>query len=164
MTGRPAIAVLNGPNLNLLGRREPALYGTATLTDIENLCRRTATELGYDIDFRQTNHEGTLVDHIHESRDLACGIVINAAAYTHTSVAVRDALATVTTPVIEVHLTNVHTREPFRHVSYISAVATGVLAGFGPAGYEYAVRHIAALDNPAAPHTRIEELHDAHHN
>lgn len=163
MTTRPTIAVLNGPNLNLLGRREPALYGTATLADLEKLCDRTAIELGYDLDFRQTNHEGTLVDHIHDVRDRARGIVINAAAYTHTSVAVRDALATVAAPVIEVHLTNIHTREPFRHVSYIAAVATGVVAGFGPAGYEYALRHVATLNSPEALDGPIEEQHDAHH-
>lgn len=155
MTTRPTIAVLNGPNLNLLGRREPALYGTATLADVEKLCDRTATELGYDLDFRQTNHEGTLVDHIHEFRDHARGIVINAAAYTHTSVALRDALATVAAPVIEVHLTNVHAREPFRHLSHIAPVADGVVAGFGPAGYEYAIRRVAALD------THTDEVHDA---
>jgi len=163
MTTRPTIAVLNGPNLNLLGRREPALYGTATLDDIEKLCERTAADLGYDLDFRQTNHEGTLVDHIHDVRERVRGLVINAAAYTHTSVAVRDALATVAAPVIEVHLTNVHTREPFRHLSYIAPVATGVIAGFGPAGYEYAVRHVAALNSPAALDNHIEERHDAHH-
>jgi len=163
MTTRPTIAVLNGPNLNLLGRREPALYGTATLDDIEKLCERTAADLGYDLDFRQTNHEGTLVDHIHDVRERVRGLVINAAAYTHTSVAVRDALATVAAPVIEVHLTNVHTREPFRHLSYIAPVATGVIAGIGPAGYEYAVRHVAALNGPAALDNHIEERHDAHH-
>jgi 3-dehydroquinate dehydratase II len=165
MTTRSTIAVLNGPNLNLLGRREPALYGTATLTDVENLCGRIATELGYEIDFRQTNHEGTLVDHIHELRERVRGIVINAAAYTHTSVALHDALATVAAPVIEVHLTNVHAREPFRHLSYIAPVADGVVAGFGPAGYEYAIRHVAALDTHAAPDndTDTEEAHDAHH-
>jgi 3-dehydroquinate dehydratase II len=160
MTTRPTIAVLNGPNLNLLGRRDPALYGTATLADVEKLCDRTATELGYDLDFRQTNHEGTLVDHIHELRDRAHGIVINAAAYTHTSIALHDALATVAAPVIEVHLTNVHAREPFRHLSYIAPVAAGVVAGLGHAGYEYAIRHIAALDNE----TDTEEARDAHHH
>jgi 3-dehydroquinate dehydratase-2 len=140
------IAVLNGPNLNLLGHREPVLYGTATLTDVEERCGRTAAELGYDLDFRQSNHEGFLVDFVHEVRENASGIVVNAAAYTHTSVALRDALATVAAPVVEVHLTNVHARESFRHHSYVAGVARATIAGFGPAGYEFAIRHLAALD------------------
>ena len=142
----PTIAVLNGPNLNLLGQREPTLYGTATLADLEGLCRRTAAEAGYDLDFRQTNHEGDLVDFVHELRETASGVVVNAGAYTHTSIAIRDALATVAAPVVEVHLTNVHTREEFRRHSYVSAVATAVIAGCGPAGYAWAIQHLAALD------------------
>ena len=142
----PIIAVLNGPNLNLLGQREPALYGTATLADIEGLCRRTAAEAGYDLDFRQTNHEGDLVDFVHELRETASGVVVNAGAYTHTSIALRDALATVAAPVVEVHLTNVHVREEFRRHSYVSAVATAVIAGCGPAGYALAIQHLTTLD------------------
>ncbi|MEU5842375.1 type II 3-dehydroquinate dehydratase [Rhodococcus sp. NPDC047139] len=145
MNARPTIAVLNGPNLALLGRREPHLYGTATLADIERSCRRTADGPGFDIDFRQTNHEGTLVDQIHELRDSAVGFVINAAAYTHTSVALHDALATVTAPIVEVHLTNVHAREAFRHRSFVAPVAKAVIAGCGPEGYTFAVRHLIAL-------------------
>ena len=146
---RRTIAVLNGPNLNLLGRREPALYGTATLADLEERCRRTAAELGHDVDVRQSNHEGALVDLVHELRETACGWVVNAAAYTHTSIALRDALATVPAPIIEVHLTNVHARESFRHHSYVAELATATIAGCGPAGYEFAIRHLAALDASA---------------
>lgn len=142
----PTIAVLNGPNLNLLGQREPALYGTTTLPEVEDLCRRTASRLGYDVDFRQSNHEGELIDFVHEVREGASGLVVNAAAYTHTSIALRDALATVAGPVVEVHLTNVHAREAFRHTSYVAEVATTVITGCGPAGYEFAIRHLAALD------------------
>ena len=145
MNARPTIAVLNGPNLNLLGRREPHLYGTATLADIEKSCRHAADELGFDIDFRQTNHEGTLVDLVHELRESAAGFVVNAAAYTHTSVALHDALATVAAPIVEVHLTNVHAREEFRHRSFVAPVAKAVIAGCGSDGYEFAVRHLAAL-------------------
>jgi 3-dehydroquinate dehydratase-2 len=149
------IAVLNGPNLNLLGQREPALYGTSTLADVEALCGRTATELGYDLDFRQSNHEGELIDFVHEVRESASGLVVNAAAYTHTSVALRDALATVAAPIVEVHLTNVDARESFRHQSYVAGVARATIAGCGPAGYEFAIRHLAALD------ARTEEVRDA---
>jgi 3-dehydroquinate dehydratase-2 len=143
---RRTIAVLNGPNLNLLGQREPALYGTSTLADVEQLCRRTASELGYDVDFRQSNHEGALIDFVHEVRESASGLVVNAAAYTHTSIALRDALSTVAGPVVEVHLTNVHARESFRHTSYVAQTATAVIAGCGPVGYEFAIRHLVALD------------------
>ncbi|MFD6893911.1 type II 3-dehydroquinate dehydratase [Rhodococcus sp. NPDC060086] len=155
MTGRPILAVLGGPNLNLLGQREPALYGTATLADLEALCTRVADELGYDIDFRQSNHEGDLVDFVHEIRDTASGLVVNAAAYTHTSIALHDALVTVAAPVIEVHLTNVHAREEFRHVSYVAPVAAAVIAGFGAAGYDFALRHLASLDT----HREIHRVH-----
>jgi 3-dehydroquinate dehydratase-2 len=143
---RPTIAVLNGPNLNLLGRREPALYGTATMADVEDLCRRAAMAAGYDVDFRQSNHEGDLVDFVHEVREAASGVVVNAAGYTHSSIALRDALATVAAPVVEVHLTNVHAREEFRHHSCVAGVATAVIAGCGPDGYAFAIRHLAALD------------------
>ncbi|MGF1553293.1 MAG: type II 3-dehydroquinate dehydratase [Paracoccaceae bacterium] len=139
------VLVLNGPNLNLLGQREPAVYGAGTLADIEARCRTVAEPLGLSVDFRQTNHEGQLVDWVQEARMLADAIVINPAAYTHTSVAIRDALAAFDGPVFEVHLSNVHAREPFRHHSYVSGVATGVIAGLGPAGYEAALRRVAEI-------------------
>jgi 3-dehydroquinate dehydratase-2 len=142
---RPTIAVLNGPNLNLLGERDPATYGRATLADLEKLCLATAEELGYDLDFRQSNHEGVLVDAIHEVRASAVGLVVNAAAYSHTSIAIRDALVTVTGPVVEVHLTNIHAREPFRHHSYVAEVAAGSVTGCGTHGYALAIRHLDHL-------------------
>ena len=142
---QPTVLVLNGPNLNLLGEREPAVYGTDTLGDIEALCRKAASLAGLDVDFRQSNHEGDLIDAIHEARNSAVGIVINAGAYTHTSIAIRDALAAVSVPVFEVHLSNVHRREEFRHHSYLSAVATGVILGCGPSGYAYAIARISEL-------------------
>lgn len=145
MTVDRTIAVLNGPNLDLLGAREPARYGTDTLADVEQLCRRTAAEAGYGLDFRQTNHEGELVEFVHEVRETASGVVLNAGAYSHTSLAVRDALVMVAAPVVEVHLTNVHAREGFRHHSYIAGVATAVIAGCGTAGYAFAIRHVADL-------------------
>ena len=141
----PVIAVLNGVNLNLLGERDPAAYGNATLADIETLCRRTASELGYDVDFRQTNHEGELVEQLHEVRSSAAGVVLNPAAHTHTSVAVRDAAAVVRGPVIEVHLSNLHRREPFRHRSFVSEIADGVVVGCGAHGYALAVRQVDHL-------------------
>ena len=140
---RPLVAVLNGPNLNLLGRREPALYGHETLADVEELCRRTADRHGCDVDLRQTNHEGVLVDWVHELRESAAGFVVNAGAYTHTSIALRDALVTVAGPMVEVHLTNVHAREDFRHRSYLADVVTAVVAGLGPAGYAAGVEYVA---------------------
>ncbi|WP_425090300.1 type II 3-dehydroquinate dehydratase [Tropicimonas sp. S265A] len=133
------IDVLNGPNLNLLGTRQPEVYGTTTLSDIKRLCTDKAEALGVDLRFSQTNHEGALVDQIHAAGQTASGIVINAGAYTHTSVALHDALASVALPVFEVHLSNIHAREPFRHRSYISPVATGLICGFGPIGYVYAL-------------------------
>jgi len=142
---RPVIVVLNGANLNLLGERDPASYGRATLAEVEQLCRSTADELGYDIDFRQTNHEGVLVDQLHEVRASAAGVVINPAAYTHTSVAVRDAVAVVRGPVIEVHLSNIHQREAFRHHSLVSEVADGVVVGCGAHGYALALRQVDHL-------------------
>ncbi|NLV81349.1 MAG: 3-dehydroquinate dehydratase [Rhodococcus sp.] len=143
---RPILAVLSGANLNLLGARQPELYGTDTLADVEALCTRTADTLGYDLDFRQTNHEGVLIESIHELRTTAAGFVVNAGAWTHTSIALHDALVTTTAPVVEVHLTNIHARESFRQVSYVSPVATAVIAGCGPAGYAFALHHLAALD------------------
>jgi 3-dehydroquinate dehydratase-2 len=141
----PTVVVLNGPNLNLLGEREPEIYGHETLADVESLCRKAASLAGLGIDFRQSNHEGALIDAIHETRTTAAGYVINAGALTHTSIALRDALAAVSAPVFEVHLTNVHAREEFRHHSYLSAVSTGVIMGCGPSGYAYAVARISEL-------------------
>nr|WP_040707908.1 type II 3-dehydroquinate dehydratase [Oceanibaculum indicum] len=137
--------ILNGPNLNMLGVREPAIYGRETLGDIEDACRAMAEDLGLGIDFRQSNHEGELVSWIHEARDSADGIVINAGAYTHTSVAILDALTLAELPVIEVHLSNIYKRESFRHHSYISPVAQGVLCGFGGQGYVLALQAMARI-------------------
>lgn len=143
-TGR-TVVVLNGPNLNLLGEREPAVYGSATLADVEARCREAAVGHGLALDFRQSNHEGVLIDAVHEVRATAAGIVVNAGGLSHTSVALRDALATVDGPVVEVHVSNVHAREDFRHHSYISGVASGVIVGCGVQGYELAIERIAAL-------------------
>jgi 3-dehydroquinate dehydratase-2 len=141
----PLVAVLNGPNLNMLGLRQPQIYGSATLDDVEALCAETAERLGLAIDFRQTNGEGELVSWVQECRDRAAGIVINPAAYTHTSVALMDALLAVELPVIEVHLSNIHKREAFRHQSYVSKMATGVICGLGVRGYALALTAMADL-------------------
>lgn len=138
------VFVLNGPNLNLLGTREPAVYGSTTLADIEALCQKKSEKLGLSVDFRQTNHEGELVDWIHEAAGSACAIVINAGAYTHTSVALLDALKSVAVPTVEVHLSNIFAREPFRHHSYISPAARGIICGFGAKGYELALEALLA--------------------
>jgi 3-dehydroquinate dehydratase-2 len=143
--GKRTVVVLNGPNLNLLGEREPEVYGSETLADVEALCAKAVAELGLALDFRQSNHEGVLVDAIHEVRSSAAGIVINAGALTHTSISLRDALSAVSVPVIEVHISNVHAREAFRHHSYLSAVADGVIVGCGTQGYELAIARIAEL-------------------
>ncbi|PLW77431.1 type II 3-dehydroquinate dehydratase [Cohaesibacter celericrescens] len=135
--------VLNGPNLNMLGQREPGIYGSLTLKDIENLCHSKASELGISVDFRQTNHEGQLVDWIQEAGLTAKGLVINPAAYTHTSVALQDAIRAVGLPVIEVHLSNIHARESFRHTSFVSPVALAVLCGLGANGYPMAIEALA---------------------
>lgn len=140
---RPTILVLNGPNLNMLGVREPAIYGRETLGDIEAACRERAAGLGLAIEFRQSNHEGELIEWIHEARGSAEAIVINPAAFTHTSVALLDALKLCELPVIEVHLSNVAQREPFRHHSYVSLAAMGVIAGLGGFGYELALIALA---------------------
>jgi 3-dehydroquinate dehydratase-2 len=131
----PLIAVLNGPNLNMLGLRQPEVYGAATLDDVEQLCAETAETLGLAIDFRQTNSEGELISWVHECRGRASGIVINPAGLSHTSIALMDALLAAELPVVEVHISNIHRREEFRHFSYISRIATGVLCGFGTHGY-----------------------------
>ena len=147
---RAAIFILNGPNLNMLGVREPEIYGSDTLADIESACAERAGELGLDIDFRQSNHEGQIVDWIHEARQGADGIVINPAALTHTSVAVHDALKIADVPVIEVHLSNIHRREEWRHRSFVSPVATGVIMGLGPQGYLLALDALARILEAAA--------------
>ena len=146
----PTVFVLNGPNLNLLGVREPATYGHDTLADVEARCVARAAALDLRVDFRQTNHEGLLVDWIHEARDSADGIVLNAGALTHTSIAVLDALQASELPVIEVHLSNIFRREGFRHHSYVSLAARGVICGLGPLGYELALEAVAALIEAAA--------------
>lgn len=138
------IHVINGPNLNLLGQRQPEIYGRETLADVETLCRAAADEGGHQIVFGQSNHEGEIVEMIHVARIDASGIVINPAAYTHTSVAIRDALAACECPVFEVHISNVHRRESFRHHSFVSGVTTGVIAGLGIEGYAAAIRKLAA--------------------
>ena len=138
------IYVLNGPNLNLLGKRQPEIYGAETLDDVAALCR-SACGAGYEITLLQSNHEGQLVDWIQEAREKACGIVINPAAFTHTSVAILDALHMFEGPVIEVHISQVHKREAFRHHSYVSQRADGVIAGLGTAGYAAAVQRVVQL-------------------
>lgn len=137
--------VLNGPNLNLLGKRQPHIYGHETLADVEAECRAAGTELKLDIRFHQSNREYEIIDWIHEARETAAGIVINPAAFTHTSVAILDALNTCEFPILEVHISNVHKREAFRHHSYVSTVASGVIAGFGTQGYTLALRRLARL-------------------
>lgn len=139
------IHILNGPNLNMLGQREPEIYGHETLADIEAACRAAADRHGADMVFHQTNREYELIDQIHAARGVASGIVINPAAFTHTSVAILDALSTFDGPVVEVHLSNVHKRESFRHHSYVSLRADAVIAGAGAQGYIFAIDHIAQL-------------------
>ncbi len=144
----PVVLVLNGPNLNLLGTREPAVYGSQTLADVQALCEQAARANGLQCDFRQTNHEGTLVDWLHEAGRLQAGgrlagVILNAGAYTHTSVALHDAIKGTGVAVLELHISNVHAREAFRHHSYISPVARAVMAGFGVAGYALAVAAVA---------------------
>jgi 3-dehydroquinate dehydratase-2 len=137
------IFVLNGPNLNLLGTREPEVYGTTTLAEIEGRVRDKAQVLGLAIDFRQSNHEGALVDWVQEARTAASGVIVNAGAYSHTSVALLDALTALDRPIVEVHLSNLFKREPFRHHSYISGVAVGLICGFGAHGYLLALDAMA---------------------
>ncbi|HEV8015814.1 MAG TPA: type II 3-dehydroquinate dehydratase [Stellaceae bacterium] len=145
-----AILVLNGPNLNLLGVREPKTYGSETLADIEEACLERAAALDLAVDFRQSNHEGQLVDWIQEARESADGIVINAGAYTHTSIAILDALRACELPIVEVHLSNIFAREPYRHHSYVSAIARGVICGFGAQSYILALDAIAYVLEAAA--------------
>ena len=139
------VMILNGPNLNLLGKRQPHIYGHETLADVEAQCRELAKELDLEIRFHQSNREYEIIDWIHEARETACGIVINPAAFTHYSVAILDALNTFDHPVIEVHISNVHKREEFRHHSFVSGRADGVIAGFGTQGYLLGLRRVAKL-------------------
>ena len=141
----PTVYILNGPNLNLLGQRQPEIYGSTTLADVEGDCRTLGRELGVEIVFFQSNHEGAIIDMIHEARQNAQAIIIYPAAFTHSSVAILDALNTFDGPVIEVHISNVHKRESFRHHSFVSLRADGVMAGFGTHGYALALRHAAKL-------------------
>jgi 3-dehydroquinate dehydratase-2 len=149
----PTVYVLNGPNLNLLGKRQPAIYGHETLADIEAECRRVAAEANLELEFRQSNAEWEIIEWIHEARQRAAGMVINPAAFTHTSVAILDALNAYDFPVIEVHISNVHKREAFRHRSYVSLRADGVIAGCGTQGYPLAILRLARLIAEAAKKT-----------
>lgn len=139
------ILILNGPNLNMLGTREPQIYGATTLAQVEEMCAKRAKDLGYGIEFKQSNHEGQIVEWIHAGLKTAAGIIINPAAYTHTSVAILDALSMFKGPIIELHISNVHRREPFRHHSYVSQTATAIMCGFGVKGYPLAVEAMAGL-------------------
>jgi 3-dehydroquinate dehydratase-2 len=141
------VLVLNGPNLGRLGTREPDIYGATTHDDLVALCRRVGTELGLDVDVRQTDHEGVMISWLHEAADTATPVVLNAAAWTHYSVALADAAAQLSAPLVEVHISNVHARETFRHHSYISAIASGVIVGLGVEGYPLALRWIAGRAN-----------------
>jgi 3-dehydroquinate dehydratase II len=137
------ILVLNGPNLDRLGTREPDVYGTTTYADLEKLCHAVGTECGVDVDVRQTADEATMIGWLHEAADSGARVVINGASWTHTSIAIRDAAALLTAPWIEVHISNVYAREPFRHHSYLSDLASGVIVGLGVAGYAAAIRTLA---------------------
>ena len=141
------IIVINGPNLNMLGKREPGIYGGKTLEDIENDCLQAGADLGFAVEFRQSNHEGVLVDWLHEAGERAAGVVINPGAYSHTSIALHDAIRAISTPVVEVHISNIHAREEFRHKSMVSPAAKGMVCGFGPYGYIMALH---ALKNITA--------------
>jgi 3-dehydroquinate dehydratase-2 len=139
------ILILNGPNLNLLGHRQPEVYGRETLADVVKACTALGRDLGLEVVAKQSNHEGALVDYIHAAREGAAGIIINPGAYSHTSIAILDALNAFDGPVLEVHISNIHKREAFRHHSYVSARAEGVIAGFGTEGYLLALRRMATL-------------------
>lgn len=134
-----SVLILNGPNLNLLGTRQPDVYGHTKLADIEKMCMDHGAQIGMDVAFHQSNHEGVLVDHIHAARGTHDGIILNAGAYTHTSIALMDAIASVEVPAIELHLSNVHAREEFRHKSYVAKVCVGIICGFGARGYTLAM-------------------------
>jgi 3-dehydroquinate dehydratase-2 len=151
-----SVAVLNGPNLNLLGTRKPEVYGTTTIAEMEEMCRQEAGKLGLDVDFRQSNHEGQLIDWIHEigaavKAGTSIGAVFNPGALTHTSVALHDAIEAASLPVIELHISNVHRREEFRHHSFISPVARGIIIGFGMLGYRLAIQALHELSQTAPP-------------
>jgi 3-dehydroquinate dehydratase II len=148
---RPSILVLHGPNLNLLGLREPEIYGSTTLADINASLQQQAATGGFDLSCFQSNHEGALIDEIHAARDRQQGIIINAGGLTHTSVSLRDALAGVALPMVEVHLSNVHKREEFRHHSYLSAIALGVICGFGAQSYYLGLAALISYLRPAKP-------------
>ncbi|MDE1996687.1 MAG: type II 3-dehydroquinate dehydratase [Rhizobiaceae bacterium] len=148
------IFVLNGPNLNLLGQREPAIYGMTTLSDIHESCVEKAKALGFKVEFRQTNFEGELVESVHQARTDACGIIINPAGYSFTSIALLDALKTFDPPKIELHISNVHARENIYHNSLVSRVANAILIGFGARGYELAIQAMADMVNQAADGSR----------
>ncbi len=141
----PLVAVYNGPNLNLLGTRQPEIYGRTTLADVEALCQARAAAHGLEIEFRQSNHEGVLIDWVQSCRNRAAGIIINPGGLSHTSIALLDALLATDLPVIEVHVTNIHRREAFRHTSITGKAATGVIAGLGPTGYGFAIEAMAGL-------------------
>ena len=147
MAEAPKVLILNGPNLNMLGLREPAIYGRTSLADIEDDCAERGRALGLDVECRQSNSEGELVGWIQEARSAHDAIIINPGAYSHTSIALLDALQVADLPVIEVHLSNIHRREPFRHLSYVSKAATGVICGFGPVGYSLALEAAADILN-----------------
>lgn len=148
MPDQPVILVVNGPNLNLLGLREPELYGTDTLADAEKLVRAKADGLGFDVDFFQSNWEGAIIDKLHAARGVATGVIVNPGGLTTTSISLLDALLAVELPTVEVHVTNIHKRESFRHNSYVSRAAIGVIAGAGIAGYGMAVEVIARVAHP----------------
>jgi 3-dehydroquinate dehydratase-2 len=140
------VLVLNGPNLNRLGTREPAVYGSTTYAELSELCEKTGRELGLDVDVRQTNAEGEMIGWLHEAADRGAAVVLNPAGWSHTSVALRDACAALTAPLVEVHISNIHAREAFRHHSYVSGVASGVIAGLGVDGYVAALTWLARRD------------------
>ena len=139
-----SILILNGPNLNLLGTRQPEVYGPTTLKDIEAICAAKAEALGVGLVFQQSNHEGALIDALHAARGVHAGVILNAGGYTHTSIALMDAISSCMLPVVELHLSNIHAREPFRHQSYIAPVAIGQICGFGAAGYPLAMEALLA--------------------
>ena len=145
----PSVLILNGPNLNLLGTRQPEVYGHTTLADVEAMCHDAGKRLGLEIAFMQSNHEGAMVDAIHSAKGTHAALVINAGAYTHTSIALMDAVASVELPMVEVHLSNIHAREEFRHTSYLSKVAVGLLCGFGAQGYVMALDALADRLTPS---------------